>query len=166
MWQGYSQPRVELSLTNGVELFNHRLRLTALVDHKSGYKVLNSEQQFLCQQSASCKDISSLVVPTWRQARAVANRFTPVQTSFGYIEDNSFTRIREVSATYNFSDAFIRKYARAAGASINLGIRNIAVYTDWTGVDPEQNYSQGDTQSTLLTAGPPRYYTARINLRY
>ena len=166
VFQGYSQPRLELSITNGVELFNHRLRLTALVDHKGGYKVLNSEQQFLCQQSVSCKDISSLQVPLWRQARAIANRFTPVQTATGYIEDNSFTRIRELSAAYNFPDAFIRKYAHAGGASINLGVRNIAVFSDWTGVDPEQNYGQGDTQQTLLTAGPPRYYTARINLRY
>jgi len=166
VFQGYSQPRLELSITNGVELFNHRLRLTALVDHKSGYRVLNSEQQFLCQQSVSCKDISSLVVPLWRQARAVANRFTPVQTSNGFIEDNKFTRIREVSATYNIPESFTRKYVRAQGASVNFGVRNIAVFTDWTGVDPEQNYGQGDTQQTLLTAGPPRYYTARINLRY
>src|SRR5678816_587494 len=105
VWNGYSQPRLELSVTNGVELFNHRLRLTLLVDHKGGYKVLNSEQQFLCQQSVSCKDISSLQVPLWRQARAVANRFTPVQTSIGYIEDNTFTRIRELSATFNAPDA-------------------------------------------------------------
>jgi RNA polymerase sigma-70 factor (ECF subfamily) len=36
---------------------------------------------------------------------------------------------------------------------------------DWA-PDPEQNYSQGDTQATLLTSGPARYYTVRINLRY
>jgi hypothetical protein len=89
-----------------------------------------------------------------------------VQTSYGYIEKNSFVRIREVSATYNFSDAFMRRYVRAAGGSLNFGVRNVATFTDWTGVDPEQNYSQGDTQSTLLTAGPPRYYTARLNLRF
>ena len=166
VFNGYSQPRLELSVTNGVELFNHRIRLTMLVDHKSGFKVLNSEQQFLCQQSVSCKDISSLQVPLWRQARAIANRFTAVQTPSGYIEDNTFTRIRELSATINVPESFTRRYVRAAGASINLGVRNLAVFTDWTGVDPEQNYGQGDTQQTLLTAGPPRYYTARINLRY
>ena len=166
VFQGYSQPRLELSLTNGVELFNRRLRLTALVDHKSGFRVLNSEQQFLCQQSVSCKDISSLEVPLWRQARAVANRFTPVQTPHGFIEKNEFIRIREVTATYNFNESFMRRFLRASGGSLNLGVRNIAVFTDWTGVDPEQNYSQGDTQSTLLTAGPPRFYTARLNLRF
>jgi len=49
--------------------------------------------------------------------------------------------------------------------SITLAGRNLKVFTDWTGADPEQNYSQGDTQSTLLTAGPPRYYTVRVTVR-
>ena len=139
---GYSQPRLELSVTNGVELFNHRVRLTALVDHKSGYKVLNSEQQFLCQQSVSCKDISSLVVPTWRQARAIANRFTPVQTSFGYIEDNSFTRIRESRRCSTFRTRSSESTS-APPAQHQLGVRNIACIHGWTGVDPEQNYRTG-----------------------
>ena len=166
VFQGYSQPRLEISLTNGFDLFNRRLRITALVDHKSGFKVLNSEQQFLCQQAPSCKDISSLEVPLWRQARAVANRFTPVQTSHGFIEDNSFTRIRELTVSYNVPESFTRKYIRARGASVNFGVRNLAVFSDWTGVDPEQNYGQGDTQQTLLTAGPPRFYTVRLSLSY
>ena len=166
IFQGYSQPRLEISVTNGFDLFNRRLRITALVDHKSGYKVLNSEQQFLCQQAPSCKDISSLEVPLWRQARAVANRFTPVQTSHGFIEDNTFTRIRELTVSYNVPESFTRKYIRARGASVNFGVRNLAVFSDWTGVDPEQNYGQGDTQQTLLTAGPPRFYTMRLSLSY
>ncbi len=166
VWIGYSQPRLELSITNGVELFNHRLRLQALVDHKSGFYVLNSEQQFLCQQSVSCKDISSTDVPLWRQARAVANRFVTSQTQTGYIEKNDFTRIREVTGTYNFSPTFVKKYIRATGGSFTFGVRNVALFSDWTGVDPEQNYGQGDTQQTLLTAGPPRYYTARLNLSF
>ena len=166
VFQGYSQPRLEISITNGLDLFNRRVRITALVDHKSGFRVLNSEQQFLCQQSVSCKDISSENVPLWRQARAVANRFTPVQTSNGFIEENSFTRIRELSAAYNVPESFAKKYMRARGASLNFGVRNIAVFTDWTGVDPEQNYGQGDTQQTLLTAGPPRFYTMRLSLSY
>jgi hypothetical protein len=128
--------------------------------------VLNSEQQFLCQQSVSCKDISSTNVPLWRQARAVANRFTPAQTQYGYIENNEFIRIREITATYNIPDGLMKKYARATRGSVNFGVRNVATFTDWTGVDPEQNYGQGDIQQTLLTAGPPRYYTFRINLGF
>ncbi|HUQ84025.1 MAG TPA: SusC/RagA family TonB-linked outer membrane protein [Gemmatimonadaceae bacterium] len=166
VFMGYSQPRLELSVTNGLDLFNRRLRITALVDHKGGFRVLNSEQQFLCQQSVSCKDISSLNVPLWRQARAVANRFTPVQTPYGFIEKNDFTRIREITASINVPENFTKKYMHARTASLNLGVRNIAVFSDWTGVDPEQNYGQGDTQQTLLTAGPPRFYTARLSLSF
>jgi hypothetical protein len=166
VFQGYSQPRLELSMTNGIDLFNRRVRLTLLVDHKGGFRVLNSEQQFLCQQSVSCKDISSLDVPLWRQARAVANRFTPVQTSNGFVEKNDFTRIREFTAAFNVPESFAKKYMRARSASLNLGVRNLAVYTDWTGVDPEQNYGQGDTQQTLLTAGPPRVYSVRLSLGF
>ena len=50
--------------------------------------------------------------------------------------------------------------------SLTFGARNLHLWTKWTAADPEQNYNQGDTQLTLLTAGPPKYYTVRLNLRY
>jgi TonB-linked SusC/RagA family outer membrane protein len=163
---GYSQPRLELSITNGVGLFRDRVRLSALVDHKSGYYVQNNEQSFLCQQSTSCRGTSSLDATLWEQARAIAIRDGTPQTPHGYFEKPDFWRVREVSATYTVSDQLAQRYLRMRGASVSLAARNVKVFTDWTGVDPEQNYSQGDTQSTLLTAGPPRYYTARVNLRF
>jgi hypothetical protein len=55
---------------------------------------------------------------------------------------------------------------RGRGASVTAGVRNLAVWSDWTGTDPEQGYGQGNTQSTLLTAGPPMYMTLRVNVRY
>ena len=166
-FRGYSQPRLELSIINGVDLFNRRVRLTALVDHKSGYRVLNNEQAFLCGQAVSCKGISDPNAELWDQARAVAQRFVAGnRTQDGYIEDPSFWRLREVSASLNFSDNVARTIFRAKGASLSAAIRNLKTWSDWTGVDPEQNYSQGDTQLTLLTAGAPSYFTFRVNLRY
>jgi len=163
---GYSQPRLELSVTNGIDLFDRRLRLAALVDHKSGYWVSNTEQSFLCQQSTSCRGTSSLDATPWEQARAIAIRDGVPSTPHGYFEKPNFWRVREVSATYTFPDAAARRYLRVRGASVNVAARNLAVFTDWTGVDPEQNYSQGNTQATLLTAGPPRYFTTRVILRF
>jgi TonB-linked SusC/RagA family outer membrane protein len=166
IFRGYSQPRLEISIINGIDLFNRRLRVQGLLDHKSGYKVWNVEQQFLCQQTPSCSATSSLNVPLFEQARAVAQRFvSPITTLDGYIEDASFWRLREMSAAYTLHDR-IARYARAKGATLVFAARNLAVWSDWTGVDPEQNYSQGDRQETLLTAGPPRHYTVRVNLRY
>ena len=58
-----------------------------------------------------------------------------------------------------------QKFLRSRDVSITLAGRNLKVFTDWTGADPEQNYSQGDTQNTLLTAGPSTYYTVRVTIR-
>lgn len=166
VFRGYSIPRLEISATNGFDLFNRTLRVTALIDHKSGFKVLNSEQQFLCQQSFSCKATSSHDASLFEQARAIAQRFKSPNTLDGYIEDVSFTRIREVSAAYNFSESMSRRLFKTQGLGLVFAVRNLAVFSDWTGVDPEQNYGEANTQQTLLTAGPPRYFTLRANVRF
>jgi TonB-linked SusC/RagA family outer membrane protein len=163
---GYSQPRLEVAITNGIDLFNRRLRFVALVDRKSGYFVQNNEQSFLCQQSTSCRATSTLNPSLFEQARAIAVRDGLPSTPHGYFERPDFWRIREVSATYNLPESFTSRWFKVRSASFNLAARNLAVFTDWTGVDPEQNYSQGDTQATLLTAGPPTYVTARLFLRF
>ncbi|HEV8362003.1 MAG TPA: SusC/RagA family TonB-linked outer membrane protein [Gemmatimonadaceae bacterium] len=162
---GYTQPRLELTFTNGLDLLNHRIRLQALIDHKSGYRLSNTEQSFLCQQSVGCNDISNPNAPLWRQARAVANRFVPVVTPEGYFEDMNWWRIREVSLIYQLHSR-VAELLRSSGGNITFAARNLKVFTDYTGVDPEANYGQSDTQNTLLTAGPPSYFTLRLNLRY
>jgi hypothetical protein len=153
-------------VTNGFEVLNRKLRINAMFDYKGGYNLLNSEEQFLCQQSNSCPETSAWGVETWKQARAVAQRFTSVLTQYGYIEPVQFWRFRELSATYTFDDRFAERYLRVRGGSLTVGARNLQVWTKYTGVDPEANYSQGDTQSTLLTAGPPSYFTMRLNLTF
>ena len=78
----------------------------------------------------------------------------------------SFTRIREVSAAYNFSESLSRRLFKTQGLGLVFAVRNVAIFSDWTGVDPEQNYGEANTQQTLLTAGPPRYFTLRANVRF
>jgi hypothetical protein len=154
-----------VSIINTIDLFRGRFRINTLVDHKSGYRVLNSEQQFLCQQAPGCKGLTSYDATLWDQARAIAQRFTSVLSQAGYIEEVSFWRIREVSATYALNQSLAERFLRSRDVSLTLSGRNLKIFTDWTGADPEQNYSQGDTQSTLLTAGPPTYFTVRVTIR-
>lgn len=163
---GYSQPRLEFSIINGFDLFNRRVRVSALLDHKSGYYVQNTEQSFLCQQSTSCPATSTLNPSLFLQARTIAIRDGRPSTPHGFFEQPDFWRLREVSVNYSLPEALAQRWLRVRGASLNLAARNVKVWTDWTGVDPEQNYSQDNTQSTLLTAGPPQYYTLRFNLRF
>jgi hypothetical protein len=169
-FRGYSQPRDEVSITNGFEVLNRRLRITALADFKSGSNLFNNEEGFLCQQSVSCPYTSGYganLPSLYNQARALAYRDQgTLNTAWGFLEQLQFWRLREVSAAYNIPDRWATRLFRSAGATVNVAVRNIKVWTSYTGVDPEANYSQGDTQATLLTAGPPRYVNVRVNLRY
>ena len=165
--KGYSQPRDEISITNGIELLGRRLRITMLADYKGGSVLFNNEEGFLCQQAVSCPYISSLHPSLKNQARALAYRDQgTLNTAWGFMEPLQFWRLREISAVYTMPDRIARVFFGAASANVNVAVRNIHVWTSYTGVDPEANYGQGDTQQTLLTAGPPRYVNIRINLRY
>jgi TonB-linked SusC/RagA family outer membrane protein len=166
---GYSQPRDEVAISTGVELFKRRLRLNALGDYKGGSSLLNSEQQFLCSQAPSCEGTSSPDATLFEQARAVAQRFMPtgaLTSQAGYIEPLQFWRIRELSATVTLPERFASRYLRARSGGLTFAVRNLATFTKYTGVDPEANYGQGDTQQTLLTAGPPTYYQFRLSLAF
>ena len=115
----------------------------------------------------SCPYISSLKPSLANQARALAYRDQgTLNTAWGFMEQLQFWRLREISAVYTIPDRFARAWFRAANANVNVAVRNIKIWTAYTGVDPEANYGQGDTQQTLLTAGPPRYVNLRINLKY
>jgi hypothetical protein len=61
--------------------------------------------------------------------------------------------------------------ARAENASLSLGARNLAIWTKFTGEDPEANYNAGtnvglggNVQNNIASSSPRTYYTARLNL--
>ena len=97
---------------------------------------------------------------------AIRDGTAPNTTNMGYYEKPEFWRIREVAATYDLGEDLARRLLKVRGASLNIAARNLAVFSDWTGVDPEQNYGENDTQQTLLTAGPQSYFTARLTIRF
>jgi hypothetical protein len=86
---------------------------------------------------------------------------------YGFIEDGSFTRWRELSLTYDIPLASAR-LVRARSASLTLTGRNLALLTAFRGADPEggaaspgfEGYNQG------AGAPPARYWIARLNLGY
>jgi TonB-linked SusC/RagA family outer membrane protein len=163
---GYSQPRDEVGISNGIEILNHKLRLSALVDYKGGNSLDNREQEFLCQQTISCPGTSDPKASQFIQARTVASRYTPVTTTAGFFENDQYWKVREIAATLTMPDQWATRYLRARAASLNFAVRNVATITKFTGIDPEANFSLGNLQDNLLTQGPPRYYTFRLNLSY
>ncbi len=55
------------------------------------------------------------------------------------IEDGSWTRLREVSASYSFSGAWLRNIFNLSSADLRVAGRNLLLSTKYTGIDPETN---------------------------
>ena len=59
---------------------------------------------------------------------------------YGYPSDNSYTRIKDVTLSYIFSQQMLDRL-KLSGLTIYASGRNLHTFTNWIGWDPEHNYS-------------------------
>ena len=166
VFRGYSQPRTELSLTTGLDFLNRRLRLQALVDYKGGHKVFNNSERFRCVDASNCAGLSDPNASLWEQARVVAARVHESRTLDGFMEKADYLRFRELSLTATAPERWAARFVRARSLSATLAARNLGFITDYTGMDPEANYGQGDIQNAGYTQPPQSYFTLRLNVGF
>jgi TonB-linked SusC/RagA family outer membrane protein len=164
---GYSVPRDIFSVTNGLDLFNRKLRITVLTDYRGGYSLYNQSGQFYSSNFTTWYSENLKNTPLWDQARTVANSSAknPNPSVLGYLENGQFWKLREVSAALTLPTAVASKI-RARDAQLVFSARNLHTWTKYTGVDPESNYSTGDTQTDFSTIAPRTYFLLRANLHY
>jgi len=81
------------------------------------------------------------------------------------MEDASFWRFRELGLTLNAPDQWARRFG-GRSLSATFSARNLHLWTNYSGIDPESNYGQNDVPSDFQTAPPPSYYTVRVNLGF
>jgi TonB-linked SusC/RagA family outer membrane protein len=169
----YSAPRFETSLQTGFDLFQHKLRITGLFDHKGGYSLLNGTERIRCQSRNNCFGTYSKDAPLWMQARAVAVRespgtaLVPGNTQFGFMENGTFTRFRELTAIWTLPQSVVSRTSFAKEASFIFSARNLHKWTKYTGIDPESDSDAGSTISTqtdFQAAPPPTYFIFRLNV--
>jgi len=164
---GPSNPTREITLVTGFDLFNRRLRISGLFDHKGGRYQLNGTERIRCESRLNCDGLIDPSASLDRQARVVALRETAARTQYGFMEKANFLRLREFAATYQLPGAWAR-VMRAQSGSVTLAARNLFINTSYSGIDPESNYVSGATgiQSDFQTAPPPTYWTLRVNLGF
>lgn len=163
---GYSQPRLEMGITAGVEFWRKQLRLQAVVDHKGGHYLYNNGERFRCVSGGNCRDLVDLNSPLDRQARAVAGRLLGVNNTLrGFIEKADYTRLRELSLTLRAPENFARRL-RTRVLSATLTGQNLGLWTDYTGIDPESSYGQGDVPNDFFTQAPLTTYVLRVNVGF
>ena len=172
---GYRVPRDIISVVNGFDLFNRRLRVQAMFDYKGGNSALDGANNFQCNTSPfACRDTQDPTAPLDRQAAAIAKTYgTTVdgvnyKSSVGYFVSNQFWKFREFSATLQLPKVVTDRLRASNGSSLVFGARNLHTWSSWTGIDPEANYglTQTEAQNEFQTTGAPTYFTLRLNLKY
>ena len=161
---GTPLPERELNFNANITLFNS-VRVQALVNHRGGQHLFNSTEEFRCSTTSTCRGIQDRTAPLAEQARAVARLMGTVG---GYIEDADFTRLSELSLTFDLPARVVGQLGRIRGASLTLAGRNLAVWTDYSGFDPEVNSNASGifTTSDFLAQPPTRQFTARVNFNF
>ncbi len=159
-FQGSSLPTRQLALNTGLSLLDHHIRISSQVDYRGGWKVPNAVafQHGAFANSSGGQALNSPAgVPLWEQARAVVLASTgSFRENSLTIEDASFTRWRELSVAY-FVPAHLAAAVRARSASITLAVRNLALWTHYTGLDPEvSNQALQLTTAGLITPATNR----------
>jgi hypothetical protein len=148
-------------------MFSKRVvRVVGQLDYKGGYVVQNLTERFRCNSFFNSADRNDPNAPLERQARCVAAQAGANQTFFGYVEDGSFTRLREVSVSLRVPERFVSRIRGAESLNLTFAARNLALWTDFTGIDPEASYGQGNVQQNFLTQPPVRSFALRANVGF
>jgi len=64
-----------------------------------------------------------------------------------FYENGSFVKLREISVTYTWADAFVQQKLGLASIDLRVGGRNLATSTKYTGANPEPSLGGADSPS-------------------
>ncbi len=162
---GYSAPRTEISTQAGLDFLNRRVRITALFDFRGGYLVDNTTERFRCVTRVNSQERVDPSAPLDRQARCAAAQLPgALQTFAGYFESGRFVRFRELAVTWRVPERFLKALPRVRNATITGSGRNLALWTNYTGVDPETfGGTLGNVQNEFQVTPPLSTFALRFN---
>ena len=162
VYLGNILPKREYSVSPNVTFFK-MLKVSALVDHKGGFKLFDNTRRFHCS-FGSCQEAFDKSMPLADQAASIA---IALGTDAGYIENAAFTKLRELSFTLLAPDRFAERMG-VQNIDFTIAGRNLKTWTDYKGFDPEVNAVAGNNFVTqeFLTIPPSRTWTARINVTF
>ena len=161
LFGGPSVPTRTLSISPTLTLFK-RITVSGLLDRRAGFANLNANEWFQCVPTQNCRAINDPKAPLIDQARAIAGG-----NGIGaYLEDASFWKLREMSASYSIPERYIARVG-AHTAVLRLTARNLGTWSKFGSWDPEIA-TQGNDAAVynFVQLAPPRIWTLRLNLGF
>jgi hypothetical protein len=110
-----------------------RLRLHGLIDFKRGNKHFDNNLRALCQVFLRCDENFN---PQNYDILKIAEMQSNNVAQSWVINDASFAKLRELSASYSFAPQYAR-FLRGKEATLTVSARNLHTWSKWTGLDPE-----------------------------
>jgi TonB-dependent SusC/RagA subfamily outer membrane receptor len=140
--------------------FGKKLRIRGLLDGVFGNKIMNlSTRAQNAGIASNSKEYERELLPYGDPRKLPPGFNARTQGIFEYwIEDGSFVKLRELSATYTLNTAAVRRLFRD-GIDLSVSGRNLWVWTDYSGYDPEINLfgtnagGLGSVQTTAADRG-------------
>lgn len=165
---GYIQPRHNITTTGGLDLFRRMLRVQAMFDWRGGHYWYNNTERIRCVSRQNCNGLMNPNASFEEQAMVVATRDHPTRTVAGFIQKGDFLRFREMSVSLRAPERWAAMM-RASSAQFVVTARNLGVWSDYRGVDPETDRLAGesnDRPDEFQTFGPTSSLIFRVNLGF
>jgi TonB-dependent starch-binding outer membrane protein SusC len=173
---GSALPTNEGSFISNVKLFNI-VTLGGQLEWKRGFTVYNNTAQFRdrsfrnsrigaqCATATTEEECLRRFGPFQGQTRGEAVAFSQVNEE--YLEKGDFVRLREISATVEVPERYAR-LTRASALSFTVAGRNLALWTDYTGADPEvlSDATSGFLRTEFFTVPPSRRLVVKANVTF
>ena len=166
-FRGYAEPPYLTTFTPGIDLFQHKLRITSLFGWRGGNKYYNNTERIRCTRP-NCNGLFNPAASFQEQAMVVAAIYAPEKTLDGYMQPGAFVKWREFSATLQLPDRMLAR-AGVRTASLVFMARNLKKWTNYRGSDPESDYtstSGGDVPNEFQTFAAPTIFQFRLNLGF
>lgn len=135
---GKSSPGSEGAFSNTLTLFK-RFRVYGLIDFKRDFVKIDGNFRARCAIFGRCREN---FYPREFDPKTIAGLRSNGQLVDYYIKNSSYAKLREVSFSYTLPSVATR-WARFNRAVVTLAGRNLATWTDFTGLEPEAFFLGG-----------------------
>ena len=169
---GPSMPTREIGFSNSFTVFRY-FRVYALLDHKGGHYIFNQKERSRCQAANDNCWRNNNPAARFPQTPSDSILFKELAVYRGatispeWIQKADFIKLRELSFMVDLP-ANMARYARASSASFVLSGRNLGLWSDYEGSDPEVNSYGGRSFVRIDAYALPmvRRLSAGFNIQY
>lgn len=153
---GNSMPDYNLGLSTSITF--HGVSLYALVNRSAGFSVYNQPLQWgFFKRMTGYYDQDADAPASEKKPLGYYDAWYTATGGLGisnvFVEDGTFTKLREVSLSYRVSQdqlASIPGVSRLQGLDVAVTGRNLFTWTNYRGYDPETGSTGGDTGSAAI----------------